>query len=37
MNGEGIAGAQAFALHSSLMHSIGPMPHGKRQDDRSPT
>jgi hypothetical protein len=37
MNVEGIAGARAFALHSLLLHSTGPIPHGKRQDDRLPT
>jgi hypothetical protein len=42
MNGEGIAGARAFALHllllhSTLLHSTDPIPHGKRQDDRLPT
>jgi hypothetical protein len=37
MNGEGIAGARAFALHSLRLHSTDPISHGKRQDDRLPT
>jgi hypothetical protein len=37
MNGEGIACARAFALHSLLLHPSDPIPHGKRQDDRRPT